>query len=220
MPPPSNHTPPWDHWQGGDSHPWNHDSLHKLFPDILWTAVAISTSFAVLYGLFLTLAVVSVYLLLRRGVRRRPLTAIQLFAVTALLVSTTTHWAVVVLERFGGLLSHPATVTVLSNKEAFLPEECVGTATLTVNLVLSDVVVWWRVWVLWKDSRVLYRRIVPVCAGVLLVATFVTGTVDTNFACHAKGGFMYEGSPVGTAVLVLSLATNLAATTLTAYKAW
>ena len=70
----------------------------------------------------------------RRGVRRRPLTAIQLFAVTALLVSTTTHWAVVVLQRFGGLLSHPATVTVLSNKEAFLPEECVGTATLTVNV--------------------------------------------------------------------------------------
>ena len=48
----------------------------------------------------------------------------------------------------------------------------------------------------------------------------VTGAVDTNSSCHHKGGFMYEGSALGTAVSTLTLATNLAATTLTAYKAW
>ena len=69
----------------------------------------------------------------RRGVRR-PLSAIQLFAVTALVVSTTTNWTIAVLQRFGGLLSHPDTVTPLSNRKAFLPQECVGTATLTVNV--------------------------------------------------------------------------------------
>ena len=69
----------------------------------------------------------------RRGVHR-PLSAIQLFAITALMVSTTTHWAIVVLQRFGGLLSHPGSVTVCSNRKAFLPQECVGTATLTINV--------------------------------------------------------------------------------------
>ena len=69
----------------------------------------------------------------RRGVRR-PLSAIQLFAVTALVVSTTTNWTIAVLQLFGGLLSHPDTVTPLSNRKAFLPQECVGTATLTINV--------------------------------------------------------------------------------------
>ena len=77
--------------QTGDFDPnWRQNPLNFTFPDILWTAVAISTSFAVLYGasstqrshsqrpsrpraltrhcsstgLFLTLAVVSAYLLL------------------------------------------------------------------------------------------------------------------------------------------------------------
>ena len=44
--------------------------------------------------------------------------------------------------------------------------------------------------------------------------------MDTHFSCTGRGGFMYEGVAVGTAASVLSFATNLAATTLTAYKAW
>ncbi|KAI1787241.1 hypothetical protein LXA43DRAFT_1166250 [Ganoderma leucocontextum] len=191
-----------------------YDRLQKVFPHILWTAVTVSTSFAVLYGLFVTLAVVSVYVLLRRGTFRRLLSAIQLFAVTALLVSTTTHWAVVVLQRFGSVLAHPNT-TVEANKHAFLPEQCVGTATLTINIILSDVVVWWRVWVLWRDNRS-----VLVSGCVLLLATFATGIVDTTFSCNAQGGFMYEGLLVGTMASALSLATNLAATVLIAHKAW
>ncbi|KAM5537030.1 hypothetical protein V8D89_009359 [Ganoderma adspersum] len=220
MPPPGSPSPHYPYAQNQTGDPdWEQHALNYIFPDILWTAVAISTSFAVLYGLFLTLAVVSAYLLLRRGVHR-PLSAIQLFAITALMVSTTTHWAIVVLQRFGSLLSHPGSVTFESVKKAFLLQDCVGTATLTINLILSDLVVWWRVWVLWKDSRALSRRIVHICGGALLVATFITGAVDTNSSCHHKGGFMYEGSALGTAVATLTLATNLAATTLTAYKAW
>ncbi|KAM5536738.1 hypothetical protein V8D89_009577 [Ganoderma adspersum] len=185
----------------------------------LWAASAISTSFAVLYGLFLALAVLSVYLLLRRGVRRS-LTAIQLFAVTALLVSTTIYWAVVVLQLLNTLVSDPDAATAVSHKDAILRPQCVGTAMLTVNIILSDLVVWWRVWVLWHDSRALYRRLAYIFGGVLLATTFATGVVDTNLSCHAKGGFMYGGLPVGTVASMFSLVTNLAATILTAYKAW
>ena len=31
---------------------------------------------------------------------------------------------------------------------------------------------WWRVWVLWRDSRVLHRALAYICGGVLLAATF------------------------------------------------
>ena len=102
---------------------------------------------------------------------------------------------------------------------------------------------WWRVWVLWRDSRVLHRALAYICGGVLLSATFseprlprffpsdlvrgsclavyaATGVIDTRFSCKAQGGFMYEGLLVGSVASMLSLGTNLAATTLTAYKAW
>ncbi|PIL25601.1 hypothetical protein GSI_11349 [Ganoderma sinense ZZ0214-1] len=176
-------------------------------------AVTVSTSFAVLYGLFVALAVVSLYLLFRRGIRR-PLSAIQVFAVTVLLMSTTIHWAVVVLHRFGSLLVNPG----MDNETfygQFAVEECVGTATLTINIVLSDLVVWWRVWVLWPESRV-----VRISGCVLLFATFVLSVVDTTFSCQAQEGFLFEGLAVGTAASALSLATNFTATVLTAYQAW
>ena len=102
---------------------------------------------------------------------------------------------------------------------------------------------WWRVWVLWRDGRVLHCALAYICGGVLLAATFsesrlpplfscslrmrlmsrvyvATGVIDTSFSCKAQGGFMYEGLLVGTVASMLSLGTNLAATALTAYKAW
>ena len=124
--------------------------------------------------------------LLSRGGVFRPLAAIQFLAVIALFVSTTTHWAVVVLHRFGNLQTHPGeeAETFLS---AFRIQACVGTATLTINvcrsfldlyfhpyshaytfqIVLSDLIVWWRAWILWSQSR-----IVHVCGIALLLATF------------------------------------------------
>ncbi|PIL25600.1 hypothetical protein GSI_11348 [Ganoderma sinense ZZ0214-1] len=178
-------------------------------PDILAQAVGFSSDIDVLFGT-----------ICRRGVRRS-LAAIQLFAVTALLVSTTIYWAVVVLQLLNNLFSDPDAVVDTGHKhDSSLRAQCIGTAMLTVNIILSDLVVWWRVWVLWNDSRALYRWLAYTCGGILLSTTFATGVVDTNFSCHAKGGFMYGGLPVGTVASIFSLATNLFATVLTAYKAW
>ena len=71
----------------------------------------------------------------RKGVRRS-LSAIQLFAVTALFVSTTIHWAVVVLHRLSGLLHDPNDTAFIAHKTSTgsLRPQCVGTATLTVNV--------------------------------------------------------------------------------------
>ena len=68
----------------------------------------------------------------RRGIRR-PLAAIQAFAVTTLLMSTTIHWAVVVLQRFGSVLVNPG-MDMGTFWGQFVAEQCVGTATLTINV--------------------------------------------------------------------------------------
>ena len=65
---------------------------------------------------------------------RRSLTAIQLFAVTALLVSTTIYWAVVVLQLLNSLVGDPTAADAVSPKDAISRTQCVGTAMLTVNV--------------------------------------------------------------------------------------
>ena len=52
-----------------------------------------------------------------------------------------------------------------------LTDSVVGSAR---QIILSDLVVWWRVWVLWRDSRALYRRLAYIFGGVLLATTFGT----------------------------------------------
>ena len=111
---------------------------------------------------------------------------------------------------------------------------------LVWQIILSDLVVWWRAWVLWPESRM-----VRMSGCVLLLATFgepslwhptffslsfsysrerpyctVLSVVDTAFSCQLQMGFMFEGLAVGTAAAALSLATNFTATVLTAYQAW
>ena len=103
------------------------------------------------------------------------------------------------------------------------------------QIILSDLVVWWRAWVLWPESRM-----VRMSGCVLLLATFgepalppaplpsfhfhfhthqsrrpcctVLSVVDTTFSCQLQMGFMFEGLAVGTAAAALSLATNFTAT--------
>ena len=70
----------------------------------------------------------------RRGVRRS-LAAIQLFAVTTLLVSTTIYWAVVVLQLLNNLFSDPDEVFAGKHEDdTSLRAQCIGTAMLTVNV--------------------------------------------------------------------------------------
>ena len=61
----------------------------------------------------------------------KPLSAIQLSAVIALLISTTIHWSIVILQRITSRLVHP-NETAPRTESVF--EQCMGTATLTVNV--------------------------------------------------------------------------------------
>ncbi|KAI0706672.1 hypothetical protein C8Q76DRAFT_162504 [Earliella scabrosa] len=114
-------------------------------------------------------------------------------------------------------------------------QQCVGTITLTVNVVLGDIIVWWRAWAVWRDSRC-----VTILYALLITSTSVAGTVVTVHGCQnsfghsgeimyidptgndtsTNAGSIYVGDSWGLAASSLSLATNVTATSLIALKMW
>ncbi|RDX40295.1 hypothetical protein OH76DRAFT_361381 [Lentinus brumalis] len=106
---------------------------------------------------------------------------------------------------------------------------CVPTIILTVNVVLGDAIVWWRVLAIWPDSL-----IVKVAGVVLLQSTLSMGLFDISDSCPetvftdltlvnlamVPSGTMFEQDLFGLTASVLSLASNLVATALVWCKAW
>jgi len=99
---------------------------------------------------------------------------------------------------------------------------------LSLNIVLSDIIVLWRAYVAW-DRRYWVR----VVCGLLSVCTFITSiifikntmtnsnsnvTSPLNFTNFTQSGF--ENTELGIAVLTTSLLSNVCATILIAFKAW
>ncbi|PIL25603.1 hypothetical protein GSI_11351 [Ganoderma sinense ZZ0214-1] len=100
-----------------------------------------------------------------------------------------------------------------------------GTATLTINILLGDAIVWWRACVLWRGNWPIRVLCVLLLLATSRFFTPTTGVVDTCWACYRGGswnpdpnaqgiGYLYEGFSFGVAATALSLATNVLATTL------
>ncbi|KAI0744360.1 hypothetical protein C8Q80DRAFT_1346060, partial [Daedaleopsis nitida] len=68
-------------------------------------------------------------------------------------------------------------------------QNCIGTASLTVNVALGDAIVWWRAWILWRGNRT-----IRILCMLLISATFATGVVTTTRACDSflQGNTTYE----------------------------
>ncbi|KAI0690136.1 hypothetical protein C8T65DRAFT_730903 [Cerioporus squamosus] len=116
-------------------------------------------------------------------------------------------------------------------------QACTGTAALTINVTIGDSIVWWRALVLWPDNRVVRWLCV-----MMILLTSVTGVLDTVVVCVRVAqeddwatpgsvfklpdgdqiieGSMFSGSAYGVLAGLSSLLTNIAATSLIAYRAW
>ncbi|KAI0808344.1 hypothetical protein C8Q74DRAFT_1187806, partial [Fomes fomentarius] len=86
----------------------------------------------------------------------------------------------------------------------------------------GDAIVWWRAWVLWKN-----RRAVQVLGVIMLLATaasaiFLSNSASSTFdeTITTYAGALFGGDGWGTAAAILSLVTNLVATSLIGLKAW
>lgn len=90
------------------------------------------------------------------------------------------------------------------------------TVALAVNVVTGDGIVWWRACVIWR------RRVINWTGLLLLTCTTICGTVGIvklQGPQTARPTFLVQDNYAEIAA-VLSLATNILATSPIAYKAW
>ncbi|KAI0368246.1 hypothetical protein BV20DRAFT_480376 [Pilatotrama ljubarskyi] len=175
----------------------------------LLTVTALCGAYTILYG-------IATYVLLRRGLKR-PASRALFAVISALYASTIAHWAVNIKSSVA--IGSTDSNNVESSERLGL---CVPDVALTVNTVLSDGVVWWRVWVIWDQKPLL---LIP--AIVLVLLTLVLSSVNAYDTCRTPDirfarirGPYFSNNPFGTATVVASLLTNLLAILLIGYKAW
>ncbi|RPD71239.1 hypothetical protein L226DRAFT_204913 [Lentinus tigrinus ALCF2SS1-7] len=218
------------------------------------------------FGLFTVLTVVAAYVLFLKGIAQKA-TSLMLVAIIAMWVSTVAYWVATLLaavetqtilrdmmtqmlvkvshvqscvgDASSGQLplsacqAEGSLAEVSDYSKAYATQQCTGTAALTVNVIIGDAIVWWRAWVLWSD-----HRIVLYTWCTLILATMVTGIVDTKDACMPEAtlfsitspfapgsevlsiGSLFGADGWGIAAAILSLLTNMVATILIAYRAW
>ncbi|PIL26102.1 hypothetical protein GSI_11856 [Ganoderma sinense ZZ0214-1] len=194
--------------------------MYSVMADIVMTTF--------LFGCLTVLSIVSVCHLFRRGIKQ-PSTVFMLGSVFVLYASTATDFAVktTYVVEYGRSLN--AAVAALeftspSSTDAALSQfgrrartiSYVTGALYTINITLGDIIVWWRVYVLWQ------KRTVMALGLVLIVAAFVLGTLATilyRVDITVQPLLSYGGIYGGMSAL-LSFVSNSIATTLIGRKAW
>ncbi|RPD53457.1 hypothetical protein L226DRAFT_151187 [Lentinus tigrinus ALCF2SS1-7] len=219
------------------------------------------------FGLFTVLSAVAAYVLFLKGIAQKA-TAFMLTAILAMWASTAAYWIATLLvvvqaqstmhdimaqilvsvdhaqsctsyspatgRPFSACETGPPVADVPDYLEAQGIQQCTGTVALMANVIIGDAIVWWRAWVLWKDHRV-----VLYAWTTLVIATMLTGILDTKDACTPQAtlftiyssyaadtvevlnaGSLFGADKWGIATAILSLLTNMVATALIAYRAW
>ncbi|KAI0753972.1 hypothetical protein C8Q80DRAFT_1116841 [Daedaleopsis nitida] len=202
------------------------DSTSRFINTVLSTA---------LFGIATSLAIASTYILCGKGLARRA-TAILLSAVFVLYASTTVFWGAALNRNLVYTREAAAAADAVSScdVQALLNPvrtsavndrmSCVQTATLTINILVGDAVVWWRASLIWTGRS---RYAIFALCSALLLATFAISVADTCGSCNldlvreeSGYGQLFAGDKLGAVASILSLVTNVVATLLTAYKAW
>ncbi|KAM5538806.1 hypothetical protein V8D89_007528 [Ganoderma adspersum] len=194
--------------------------MYSVMADIVMTTF--------LFGCLTVLSIVSACHLVRRGIKQ-PSAVFMLGSVFILYASTAIDFGVktMYVVEHGRLLNAAIAAleaTSTSSTDAALSQfgqrartiSYVTGALYTINITLGDIVVWWRVGVLWR------RRFIVALGLVLIVATFVLGTlatilywVDVTVQPLLSYGGIYGGMSA-----LLSFVSNLIATVLIGQKAW
>ncbi|KAK0480337.1 hypothetical protein IW261DRAFT_129155 [Armillaria novae-zelandiae] len=182
-------------------------------------AVFISLALEIfLYGIYSCLFVGSTYLLLFRRKKTRVIISMTVLNIIMWLMSTS-HITLNFEKRFHGffwengfqdssVLEDDSNPVVLSQ----IIVECIG-------FIIGDCIVTWRAWVLWnRDRRILYA------SSILILGSVGTGIrLFQTLASSSKPISIYRDGSTSvwtTSAMILSLSTNVLATTLIGYRAW
>ncbi|THV01092.1 hypothetical protein K435DRAFT_793558 [Dendrothele bispora CBS 962.96] len=175
------------------------------------------------YGLYLSGAVFSAYILASRGIfeSRARLTLFGII-ITQLLFSTT--YALLMLMGY----AYPLTITKSIDSSGTMPPKVLTTrSTLAVdfivrmNFLLSDGIVIWRAWVLFP-SGIIAKAVLVFCMLAASICTFLDGGLDAPRKFLDDFQILPHKNHGSTAVSLLTilplLMTNITATSLIAYK--
>ncbi|KAL1729550.1 hypothetical protein EV714DRAFT_212693 [Schizophyllum commune] len=168
----------------------NDDQVYRPLSDhvlreVRWIAILVAVDF-VLYGVQITLSVAAIAILARRHGRSR----FTLVAICGLLLSSTIYTVANVV--FYPIQFPVAIGTSERDIQAFLGRLNILLGIFrTLNYVLSDVVLIWRAWCLWPDSRIV-KSILSLCGCGSVVGAiaelawaywpslYTIGTVESN----------------------------------------
>lgn len=102
-------------------------------------------------------------------------------------------------------------------EDAVRKQTSMAVIALSVNCIIGDAIVWWRVCVIWRNKAVY-------CIGLLLVIlTLVLGSIgyhELRIVPTTGVALLATNNAFIKATTIVSLATNALATVLIAYKAW
>ncbi|KAI0030277.1 hypothetical protein K488DRAFT_87912 [Vararia minispora EC-137] len=180
---------------------------------LLFGGIVLETA---LFGAFCSLLAAAVFILVDKGLRYRP-NRVMLALIIIMFLLSAAHWSSQVAFDYS---IHPTADFWISKR--FLPAIACSLIFLTANVLLSDAIVLWRMYILWKNNVA-----VPIIGVVLWIVTLglsvanirrelqlikpsIDGTVQPS----------YSNPSLGSATQAFSLITNVIATSLISWKAW
>jgi len=176
-----------------------------------------------LFGAFTLLIIVSTYILLRWGVSTRG-GWIMFALIIIMYIMSAAQWALhislVWLELsvlLPGVLA-PGGQAIIKAQGVLGPLVAMSAIPSTINIILSDSIVVWRMCAIWLKNRIVVgiAMFMILCTSTLFVIFAVVQVVPEMGQQVPKGisGF------VGPAAFIASLTTNIWATGMVGYKVW
>ncbi|KAJ7753419.1 hypothetical protein DFH07DRAFT_744507 [Mycena maculata] len=176
--------------------------------------IRILTSSDSVSGVFLTVALISMYTLVKRGIRDSSARQALLGIMLTMLLGATLHLG---LHLPYIILQVPTLTADDEDPTPILKKLDLAQTTLRrLIYFLSDVVVCWRAWAIWSDNLA-----VKITLAICLLATFATSLTLYIFNANTiESGHQYPTLTQNFFGTFCLLVTNTTATSLIGYKLW
>ncbi|KAJ7604140.1 hypothetical protein FB45DRAFT_803930 [Roridomyces roridus] len=185
-------------------------------PDIyilkIW--ILVITSGAVTYGFFLCLAIMTIYTMLRRGLRKNRARQVLFVVMLTMLIGCTAHLALYMawqIVQLPSLAAEYVDMTMLVKR--------IAQAQIWIRRLiyfLSDGIVVWRAWVIWSNNRIVHAFL-AVCILTTGVCSLVVAVFNYQTAFRGSHYDPLAENLLGTLPLII---TNFASTALISGKLW
>lgn len=198
--------------------------LQGLGDDIIRELIGIACG-SIFYGIFVVMICLSTHSLWRKGLTSKP-TVGMLVVTLVMFVLSSALWVIPIVLRvrrtYLELVANPSEALedrISDANEATKTIKWLVDILFSFEFVLGDGVVIWRAWILWQGNWKMMLTPLALLAGSVVAAfTFFGCIVSNDFPLDVDEPNLCNNVEI--ASWAMSMATNAAATSLIAYKAW